>query len=41
MRSFGRFARRLEDNIKVELKYDGTICIGFIWVMIGTSDGLF
>jgi len=40
MRSFGRLTHRLEDNIKVGLKYDGTISIGFIWVMIGTSDGL-
>jgi hypothetical protein len=40
MRSFGRPTRRLEDNIKMELKYDGTICSGFIWVMIETSGEL-
>jgi hypothetical protein len=36
MGSFGR----LGDNIKMELKYDGTIRIGFIWVMLETSGGL-
>jgi hypothetical protein len=40
MRSFGRPKRRLEDNIKMELKYEGTICVGFIWIMIETNGGL-
>ena len=35
----GKHAHRWEDNIKMDLKEMGG-SIGFIWLKIGTSDGL-
>jgi hypothetical protein len=39
-RPHGRPRHGYEDNIKIEFKYDMNVWTGFIWVMIGTSDGL-
>jgi hypothetical protein len=39
--SLGRPRRRWEDNIKMILeRQDGVVWTGFIWLKIGTSDGL-
>jgi hypothetical protein len=39
--SFTRPSRRWHNNMRVDLKeVDGKACTGFIWVRIGTSDGL-
>jgi hypothetical protein len=32
--------RRWEDNIKVDLRWDGVVWTGLIWLSIGTSGGL-
>jgi hypothetical protein len=37
-RPLGRYRRRWEDNIRMDL---GKVSTGFIWLRIGTSDGLF
>jgi hypothetical protein len=42
MRPLGRPRRRLEDNIKMDLrKWDVEVCIGSSWLRIGTGDGHF
>jgi hypothetical protein len=39
-RPFGRPRRRLEDNIRMDLRKIGWECvIGFIWLRIGTNGG--
>jgi hypothetical protein len=39
-RPLGRPRRRWVDNIKVDLREDGMVWIGLIWLRIGTSGGL-
>jgi hypothetical protein len=39
-RSLGRHRRRLEDNIRKDLREIGNLSTGFIWLRIGTSGGL-
>jgi hypothetical protein len=39
-RPLGRPRRRWMDNIKMDLRYDGMVWIGLIWLRIGTSGGL-
>jgi hypothetical protein len=36
----GRPRLRWKDNIKTDLKLDGRVWTGLIWLMIGTSGGL-
>jgi hypothetical protein len=36
----GRQRRRWVDNIKMNLRWDGIVWIGLIWLRIGTSGGL-
>jgi hypothetical protein len=36
----GRPRRRWVDNIKMDLRQDGMLWIGLIWLRIGTSGGL-
>jgi hypothetical protein len=36
----GTRRRRWEDNIKMDLTYDGVVWTGLIWLRIGTSGGL-
>jgi hypothetical protein len=39
-RQLGRPRRRLEDNIKMDLReIGGAVWTGFTWLMIGTSGG--
>jgi hypothetical protein len=41
MRPLGKYRRRWEDNIRMDLrKIWGRVWIGFIWLRIGTSGGL-
>jgi hypothetical protein len=39
-RPLGRPRRRLEDNIKMDLRWDEVVWTGFIWLRLGTSRGL-
>jgi hypothetical protein len=39
-RPLGRPRRRLLNNIKMDLRKDWMVWIGFIWLRIGTSGGL-
>jgi hypothetical protein len=39
-RPLGRPRRRWVDNIKIDLREDGMVLIGLIWLGIGTSGGL-
>jgi hypothetical protein len=39
-RPLGRLRCRWVDNIKMNLRYDGMVGIGLIWLGIGTSGGL-
>jgi hypothetical protein len=39
-RSLGRPKHRWVDNIKMDLREDGLVWIGSIWLRIGTSGGL-
>jgi hypothetical protein len=39
-RALGRPRRRWVDNIKMDLRDDGIVWIGLIWLRIGTSGGL-
>jgi hypothetical protein len=39
-RQLGRPVHRCEDNIKMDLKQDGTEWPGFIWIRIGASGRL-
>jgi hypothetical protein len=39
-RPLGRRRRRWVKNIKIDLKEDGVVWIGSIWLRIGTSGGL-
>jgi hypothetical protein len=39
-RPLGRPRRRWVDNIKMDLRYDGMVGIGSIWLRIGTGGGL-
>jgi hypothetical protein len=39
-RPLGRYRRRWEDNIKMDLRYDGVIWTRLIWPTIGTSGGI-
>jgi hypothetical protein len=39
-RPLGRPRRRWVDNIKINLRSDGMVGIGSIWLRIGTSGGL-
>jgi hypothetical protein len=40
-RPLGKPRRRWLDNIKMDLReIDGMVCIGLIWLRIGTSRGL-
>jgi hypothetical protein len=39
-RPLERPRRRWEDNIRMDLRYDGAIWTGLIWLRIGTSGGL-
>jgi hypothetical protein len=36
----GRPIGRWKDNIKMDLRYDGVVWTGLIWLRIGTSGGL-
>jgi len=38
-RTFGRTRRRLEDNIKMDLKWDVGAWTGSSWLRIGTGGG--
>jgi hypothetical protein len=40
-RQLERPRRRWVDNIKTDLRQDGMVWIGFIWLRIGTSGGPF
>jgi hypothetical protein len=40
-RPLGRPRRRWEGNIKTELRQEGIVCTGLIWLRIETSGGLF
>jgi hypothetical protein len=40
-RPLGRQRRRWVDNIKMDLRYDGMVSTGSIWLRIGTIGGLF
>jgi hypothetical protein len=40
MSPLGRPRPRLVDNIKMDLRWDGMVWIGLIWLRIGTSGGL-
>jgi hypothetical protein len=35
-RPLGRIRRRWEDNIKIDLRYDGVVWTGFIWLRISS-----
>jgi hypothetical protein len=35
----GRPRRRWEDNIRMDIRYDGVVWTGLIWLRIGTSGG--
>jgi hypothetical protein len=39
-RPLGRLRRKWVDNVKIDLRYDGIVWTGSIWLMIGTSGGL-
>jgi hypothetical protein len=39
-RPLGRLWRRLADDIKMDLKYDVRVWIGFVWFMMRYTDGL-
>jgi hypothetical protein len=39
-RPLGRSTRRWVDNIKMDLRDDGVVWTGLIWLRIGTSEGL-
>jgi hypothetical protein len=39
-RPLERPKRRWENNIKMDVRYDGVVWIGLIWIRIGTSGGL-
>jgi hypothetical protein len=39
-RPLGRFRRRWEDNIKMDIRQDWVVWTGLIWLRIGTSGGL-
>jgi hypothetical protein len=39
-RPLGRPRRRWVDNIRMDFKQDGMVWIGFIWLRIGTNEGL-
>jgi hypothetical protein len=39
-RPLGRQRRRWVDSIKIDLREDGMVWIGFMWLRIGTSGGL-
>jgi hypothetical protein len=39
-RSLGRPRHRWVDNIKMDLRQDGLVWTGLIWLRIGTSGGL-
>jgi hypothetical protein len=39
-RPLGRLRRRWVDNIIMDLRLDGLVGTGLIWLMIGTSGGL-
>jgi hypothetical protein len=39
-RPLGRTRRRWADNIKIDLRQDGTVWTGSSWLRIGTSGGL-
>jgi hypothetical protein len=39
-RPLGRPRRRWEGNIKMDLRWDGVVWNGLIWLRIGTSGGL-
>jgi hypothetical protein len=39
-RPLGRPSRRWKDNIKMDLRYDGVVWTGLIWLTIGTNGGL-
>jgi hypothetical protein len=39
-RPLGRYRRRWEDTIKMDLRYSGLVWTGFIWARIVTSGGL-
>jgi hypothetical protein len=39
-RPLGRPRRRWVDNIKMDLRWDGRVWIGLIWLRTGTSGGL-
>jgi hypothetical protein len=38
--SLGRPRDRLEDNIKLDLRQEGMVWTGLIWLRIGTSGGI-
>jgi hypothetical protein len=40
MRLLGRRRRRWVDNIKMDVREDGMVSIGLIWLRIGNSGGL-
>jgi hypothetical protein len=39
-RPLGRPRRRWEDNIRMDLRHDGVVWTGLIWLRIGTSGEL-
>jgi hypothetical protein len=39
-RPLGRQRRRWVDNIKMDVRYDGAVCSGLIWLGIGINGGL-
>jgi hypothetical protein len=39
-RPLGRLRRRWVDNIKIDLRWDGMVWTGLIWLRIGASGGL-
>jgi hypothetical protein len=40
-RPLGRPRRRWVENINIDLRQDGMVCTGLIWLRIGTSGGFF
>jgi hypothetical protein len=39
-RRLGRLRRWWVDNIKIDLRQDGMVCTGLIWLKVGTIGGL-